>query len=204
MPPSRRPKASTPPPPETDDNDPNSPATIPTETPAPTPVRPSTGTLPTRGRGGVRGGRGGRGASAAAPSKFKPKIIRREQSEREGLAREELKRKQDAADAAAREEARGSRGGARGFPSRGRGDAMGRGREQQRTTSTGVFGVLPAAMRELSPLLLLGGITLLIISQKRNQELAFHQAVEAVAQEVVGEAVVDQALVVLELRQSAG
>jgi hypothetical protein len=80
---------------------------------------------------------------------------------------------------------------------------MGRGREQQRTTSTGVFGVLPAAMRELS-LLILGEITLLIVAQKRNQELAFHQAVKAVAQELVGEAVVGQALVVLELRQRAG
>jgi DNA-directed RNA polymerase III subunit RPC4 len=134
----------------------SSPATVPTETPAPTPARPtqqpdesaagsSAVASPTRGGGGVTRGKRGRGGTAA-PSKFKPKIIRREQSEREELAREEQKRKETAAAQVAREEARLSRGRGRGFPGRGRGDAMGRGRDDRKTTATGTFGVAPAEL----------------------------------------------------------
>jgi len=131
----------------------SSPATIPTETPAPTPARASTlrsdGPSTSSGPSGTRNKIGGN--QTAAPSKFKPKNIRRNVDEREELARKEIERVQElgrqAARAAAREEAAASRGRGRGgFGARGRGDAMGRRGEDKRTTASGTFGVLPAEL----------------------------------------------------------
>ncbi|KAF4617085.1 hypothetical protein G7Y89_g15063 [Cudoniella acicularis] len=134
----------------------SSPATVPTETPAPTPNRPSilrpdsSNASESSSRGG-RGGPGGVGRGRGRPageSKFKPRAIRRDQSERDRLAEEDMKRKSEAlrqeeADAERKEKAanrgRGFRGG------RGRGDVMGR-RGGRGNSASGLFGVAPEAM----------------------------------------------------------
>jgi DNA-directed RNA polymerase III subunit RPC4 len=135
-----------------DDADPSpnsSPATVPTETPAPTPIRPSAlrpeasdAMSTTRGRGGAMGGR-----VKATESRFKPKNIRRDKTELKQLAEREQARLAGIAAAAAREEARALRG--RGRVMRGRGDAMGKGAGLGRSagTASGIFGVVPEALR---------------------------------------------------------
>ncbi|RDL32003.1 uncharacterized protein BP5553_09405 [Venustampulla echinocandica] len=133
----------------------SSPATVPTETPAPTPVRApeprpesSTATATTSARGG-RGRGGAAGTTTTRASKFKPKSIRRTQSERDQLAEDEQKRKEDfikkAQEEADRKEraanrSRGFRGG------RGRGDVMGGRGAGRGSSASGLFGVAPEAM----------------------------------------------------------
>ena len=141
--------------PEPMDVDPSpnsSPVTIPTETPAPTPARPSGSRpiLPTsRASSSVRSNTAPNTTSgqtpSAAPPKFKPKAIRRKQDEREALGRLEEERQKQAKRDAQREIDFANRGRGRGRGARGRGDAMGR-RETPRTTATGVFGITPEEM----------------------------------------------------------
>lgn len=148
----------------------SSPATIPTETPASTPARPgpaqtesSNSNAPHNGPlsfSTARGGRGGRGAGAArggvrggaapapAPSRFKPKNVRRDASELEEIGRKELDRLAAIAAENAREASRQARG--RGRPPRGRGDAMGRGGFGRKSIATGTFGIAPESMSKLA------------------------------------------------------
>lgn len=122
----------------------SSPATIPTETPAPTPARVTTSRPDgpsTSGPSGTLRPRVG-AKETAAPSKFKPKNVRRGADEREELARKEMQRVADLAQAAAKNDA--PRGRGRGA-ARGRGDAMGR-KVEPRTTASGTFGIAPAEM----------------------------------------------------------
>lgn len=93
-----------------------------------------------RGRGGARGG----AAKPSAPSRFKPKNVRRDAGELEEIARKEHDRLAAIAAENAREASRQMRG--RGRPSRGRGDAMGRGRGLRKTTATGFLGVAPESL----------------------------------------------------------
>ncbi|KAH8672805.1 RNA polymerase III RPC4-domain-containing protein [Tricladium varicosporioides] len=134
----------------------SSPVTVPTETPAPTPSRPSAlrtdsnneSAMPSAvSRDGAMG-EASRGRGAAAKLKFKPQIRRRDRSERDLLAEQEQKRiaelqKKEDLEREKRERAasrgRGFRGG------RGRGDVMGRG-SGRGTTGSGLFGVAPEAM----------------------------------------------------------
>ncbi|KAL3423421.1 RNA polymerase III RPC4 [Phlyctema vagabunda] len=112
----------------------SSPVDIPTETPAPTPIRPDVQRESSaRGRQDAAresssiGGRGDSTVAAAASgkSKFKPKIIRRDLSEREKLKHAAENKERRDREFAERGLARAARRGARG--GRGRGDAMGRG-----------------------------------------------------------------------------
>jgi DNA-directed RNA polymerase III subunit RPC4 len=97
-----------------------------------------------RGRGCARGGR-----VKSSESRFKPKNIRRDATELEELAKKEQTRLAGIAAISAREEARAQRG--RGRVMRGRGDAMGRsaGLGRAPATASGVFSVVPEALREL-------------------------------------------------------
>lgn len=108
-----------------------SPASISTETLAPTPTTVPSQTPTQRPESIVPGrGRGrGRGApiAGAAPPAFKPKAIRRDQSERQKVADEERKKVEERNKAAEIAEGRAAgrgRGAFRG--TRGRGDAMGK------------------------------------------------------------------------------
>ncbi|KAG9255306.1 putative DNA-directed RNA polymerase III RPC4 [Emericellopsis atlantica] len=79
--------------------------------------------------------RGGRGASAPTTGRFRPKNIRRDESERDIMAREEEKK----ASARAAEEKK-ARGRARGRSKKTRGDTMGsRGNRMGMTSSSGLF-----------------------------------------------------------------
>lgn len=111
--------------------------------PAPAPTRAPAQAL-TRGRGRGRGASSaGRGAApVAAPPAFKPKAVRRDQTERQRIADEERKRMEDREKAAER-----GRGRGRGRGTRGRGDAMGR-RLMSTGTATGLFSQLPQALRK--------------------------------------------------------
>ncbi|KAL5329419.1 hypothetical protein ACEPPN_002931 [Leptodophora sp. 'Broadleaf-Isolate-01'] len=153
----------------------SSPATVPTETPAPTPARPAhTPILPrtapvakpdpdapsastvssergsqasTRGGPSTRGGRGGARGGPKAPSKFKPKAIRSDASKRAELAQKEQERLAGLAAAAAKEEAKANRG--RGRPARGRGDVMGRSAMSRGSGGgSGIFGALPESIKK--------------------------------------------------------
>jgi len=128
----------------------SSPATIPTETPAPTPARvttqrpdePSSSVAPAAARTKI-----GAKETGPAPSKFKPRAVRRTAEEREKMGREEMERKERLAKAAARDEERAARGRGRGgFAGRGRGDAMGRRDTNQKSTASGIFGIAPEEM----------------------------------------------------------
>jgi len=143
--------------PEPMDVDPSpnsSPVTIPTETPAPTPARPAapwpvlppgqaSSSLTTTTTSKTASGQTP-AATAAAPSKFKPKAIRRTKDERDRLVADEFKRAEKAKADAKREAERASRGRGRG--ARGRGDAMGRPKEAPRSTAHGIFGITPEEM----------------------------------------------------------
>jgi DNA-directed RNA polymerase III subunit RPC4 len=113
-------------------------------TDASNPNAPHTGSLVPagRGRGGARGG----AAKPAAPSRFKPKNVRRDASELEEIARKEHDRLAAIAAENAREASAKMRG--RGRPVRGRGDAMGRGGTMRKTTATGTFGIAPESLSE--------------------------------------------------------
>ncbi|TAQ88636.1 hypothetical protein B7494_g3053 [Chlorociboria aeruginascens] len=118
--------------------DPNfSPATVPTETPAPTPAKPTierpgpiseSAAGESAPRSGTRGG-----------SKFKPRIVRRDASEREKLELAERERQN-----AISKQSQRAAGRARVWVGRGRGDAMGRrgrGGGEAAAASSGVFSV---------------------------------------------------------------
>jgi len=111
----------------------SSPVTIPTETPAPTPVR-----APSE-RAGPK--------PSAAPRKYKPKPVRRAQSEREELARLEYERLERLNKKAEEKQAFAARGGKNG---RGRGDTMGKrfvaGRSGGNGGAEGMFSTLPSAL----------------------------------------------------------
>ncbi|KAK0130032.1 hypothetical protein ONS96_000570 [Cadophora gregata f. sp. sojae] len=152
----------------------SSPATVPTETPAPTPARPahapilprtapplkidpdapSTSAASTepstqpsvRGGPSTRGGRGGARGGPKAPSKFKPKAVRSDASKRAELAQKEQERLAGLAASAAKAEARANRG--RGRPARGRGDVMGRPAMSRGSGGgSGIFGALPESIK---------------------------------------------------------
>ncbi|PMD41307.1 hypothetical protein L207DRAFT_565224 [Hyaloscypha variabilis F] len=130
----------------------SSPATVWTETPAPTPIRPSAlrpeppPILPP-----TRGGVASRGARVkATESRFKPKNIRRDARELEDLRKKEQARLAAiAAEEAGRAAWKARAGMGRGWGMRGRGDAMGRGAGRGRSgTASGVFGVMPEAIQK--------------------------------------------------------
>jgi len=116
------------------DLDPNSsPATQPTETPAPTPVRapPQTPILPpTASTSGAK--------AKAKPSKFKPKNVRSNAAELKEIEKKEQARVAALNASNARQLGRGNL-----LRSRGRGDAMGRGRMTTSGGADGVFGIAP-------------------------------------------------------------
>jgi DNA-directed RNA polymerase III subunit RPC4 len=130
----------------------SSPATVWTETPAPTPIRPPS-TLKTESSSRIlpptRGGITSRGSEVKATgSRFKPKNIRRDAKELEDLQKKEKIRLDAIAAEEAKKAARAARG--RGWGMRGRGDAMGRGGGRARiATASGTFGVVPEGLREL-------------------------------------------------------
>jgi DNA-directed RNA polymerase III subunit RPC4 len=130
----------------------SSPATVWTETPAPTPIRPPS-TLKTESSSRIlpptRGGITSRGSEVKATgSRFKPKNIRRDAKELEDLQKKEKIRLDAIAAEEARKAARAARG--RGWGMRGRGDAMGRrGGRAKVATASGTFGVVPEGLREL-------------------------------------------------------
>ncbi|KAE9373632.1 hypothetical protein N431DRAFT_544581 [Stipitochalara longipes BDJ] len=130
----------------------SSPATVWTETPAPTPIRPSAlrpeppPILPP-----TRGGIASRGSRVkATESRFKPKNIRRDAKELEDLRKKEQARLAAIASEEAGREALKSRGAmGRGWGMRGRGDAMGRGAGRGKAgTASGIFGVMPEALQK--------------------------------------------------------
>jgi DNA-directed RNA polymerase III subunit RPC4 len=110
------------------DVDPNdSPASQPTETPAPTPIRPTPVITPTEPIVKVK-----------KESRFKPKAVRTSQAklaEVEAAEREKQKKLDEAYDKAQRLAGRGN-----ALRGRGRGDAMGRGRSMASKGATGAFG----------------------------------------------------------------
>jgi len=118
------------------DLDPNSsPATQPTETPAPTPVRapPQTPILPpTASTSGTK--------AKAKPSKFKPKNVRSNAAELKEIEKKEQARIAALNASNARQLGRGNL-----LRSRGRGDAMGRGRMTTSGGADGVFGIAPVS-----------------------------------------------------------
>ena len=130
---------------EEEQSDPNySPATQPTETPAPTPVRLPPTTSNTNGA--AASDSGAKGTAPPKMSRFKPKIVRaklKDREEREAREREKENALLGAAAAAAARASRGTWGRGRG--GRGRGDAMGRGRGVQTSgTASGPFAEAPA------------------------------------------------------------
>ncbi|PBP17088.1 DNA-directed RNA polymerase III RPC4 [Diplocarpon rosae] len=144
----------------------SSPATVPTETPAPTPGGAASSTLslasanatlqpepdaPAATGGGLstRGGRGGARGGPKAPSKFKPKAVRTDASKLAELARKEQERLAGIAATRAREEAKLLRG--RGRPARGRGDVMGRSAGRGGGSGgSGLFGAMPESIKKAS------------------------------------------------------
>jgi DNA-directed RNA polymerase III subunit RPC4 len=127
------------------DLDPNSsPATQPTETPAPTPIRPlSSMQMQSPAIASGSGTRGG----AKKESKFKPKNVRRGQEELNALEKKERERR---AALAAQQQHTVAAIGVLSYRGRGRGRGdpmgMGRGRGMTKSTSSGVFSVLPAEL----------------------------------------------------------
>ncbi|RDW94880.1 hypothetical protein BP5796_00643 [Coleophoma crateriformis] len=129
----------------------SSPADVPTETPASTPNQPPIQRAPSsRGRGdSARGASSSRGrgdsTAGAAKSKFKPKIIRRDQSERDLLQQQAEKRAEQLRKDAEFKASRAAKAMMRGR-GRGRGDAMGRGTLLGRGgggTASGPFAMAP-------------------------------------------------------------
>jgi len=120
--------------------DPNtSPASQPTETPAPTPLRPAAPGPPVVPA--VLGGK------VKKESRFKPKANRTAKSKLDELADQERRRKAQSAADEARAAGRAARGmDFRGMRGRGRGDAMGRGKIPS-SSGAGLWGVAPE-MRE--------------------------------------------------------
>lgn len=86
---------------------------------------------------------------AAAPSRFKPKNIRRSAKELEEIARKENERIEKAAEKEAKAAERLERGRGRGAFRGGRGGAMGE-RPKVKTTASGVFGQAPALVTSMS------------------------------------------------------
>jgi DNA-directed RNA polymerase III subunit RPC4 len=133
----------------------SSPATVWTETPAPTPIRPPS-TLRTGSSSSVlsatRGGIASRGSRVkTTESRFKPKNIRRDARELEELRKKErIRLDAIAAEETSREAWKARAGMGRGWGMRGRGDAMGRGagRGRSAATASGIFGVVPEGLRE--------------------------------------------------------
>lgn len=133
-----------------------SPASIPTETPASTPAAQEPNRAPSqrldslaprgRGQGRARGrGRAGAPFVGAAPPSFRPKAIRRDQSERQRAADEERKRVEERLREHEVSESRLARGrGQFRGGQRGRGDAMGK-RMVTISTASGIFSSLPVA-----------------------------------------------------------
>ncbi|KAH8599906.1 RNA polymerase III RPC4-domain-containing protein [Bisporella sp. PMI_857] len=110
----------------------NSPASIPTETPASTPMRPSQNATPVVPP--VEGEK--------KKSRFKPKSIRSSKIKREELAAEERAKKERNEEANERLAAKATRGmDFRGMRGRGRGDSMGRSRGT--TSAGGLWGIAP-------------------------------------------------------------
>lgn len=89
-------------------------------------------------------------------SRFKPKNIRRDARELEDMQKKEKARLGALAAEEARREASKARGAmGRGWGMRGRGDAMGRGAgrgagRRRGGAASGIFGVVPEALRELT------------------------------------------------------
>jgi DNA-directed RNA polymerase III subunit RPC4 len=94
-------------------------------------------------------------------SRFKPKNIRRDARELEDMRKKEKARLDALAAEEARREASKARGAGRGWGMRGRGDAMGRGAgrgagRRRGGAASGIFGVVPEALRELTPVAIEG------------------------------------------------
>lgn len=116
------------------DVDPNgSPATQPTETPAPTPIRPflppSANVVPAALPAGVK---------VKKESRFKPKAVRTSEAKRKEMEEAEAARQRELA--MEREKASRSSGRGNSLRSRGRGNAMGRGKQISTAGATGIFG----------------------------------------------------------------
>jgi DNA-directed RNA polymerase III subunit RPC4 len=122
-----------------DEMDIDSPPTQPTETPAPTPVKPAHILPPPSIASGTAG------TTAKAPSRFVPKAKRRNEKERQELEDAERLRKKGISDESARIAARSNALRARG----GRGDAMGRGRMMATGPASGAFAAMPASGKSI-------------------------------------------------------
>ena len=125
-----------------------SPATMPTETPAPTPIRaPPTFENDPSSRSPHGAAPKMRGRGNAATSRFRPRNIRRDQSERDKLAEQERARiaeiqkvEEARAKKAAAERARKENFSRDSYKKRGHGEMMGRpNREPERLVASGPF-----------------------------------------------------------------
>lgn len=128
----------------------SSPVTQPTETPAPTPNRvPISQSDSASGRGAAVGSSSRGDSAAPAKPKFKPRNIRRDQSERNALEAAERQRlhAQTEKDRKAEERANRFAGRSRGNAMGSRGGGMGRGAAAPQSAS-GLFGVTPGYGQE--------------------------------------------------------